>query len=52
MQEAVEASVDPQPALGHRELLQVAVEREGVGPVQPDDRQVAVHQERGDVLGG
>lgn len=43
VQEAVEARVDPQPALGHCELLQVAVEREGVAPVQPDDRQVTVH---------
>lgn len=52
VEEAVETAVDPQPALGHSELLQVAVESEGVRPVQPDDRQVAVHRERGHVLGG
>lgn len=52
VEEAVESAVDPQPALRHCELLQVAVESEGVRPVQPDDRQVAVHRERGHVLGG
>lgn len=51
VEDAVETAVDPQLALGHSELLQVAVESEGVGPVQPDDRQVAVHRERGHVLG-
>ena len=40
---AVEASIDPQLALSHTELLQIAVEGEGPRPVQPDNRQVTVH---------
>ena len=52
MEMAVETSVDPQLALSHTELLQVAVESEGPPPVQPNDRQVAVHREWRHILGG
>lgn len=52
MEIAVEARVDPQLALCHTELLQVPVEGEGRGPVQPDHCQVAVHRERRHVLWG
>lgn len=47
---AVEPSVDPQLALCHAELPQVAVDGEGRRPVQPDRRQVTVHREGGRVL--
>lgn len=43
MKIAVEASIDPQLALSHTILLQVAVEREGPRPVQPNNCQVTVH---------
>lgn len=52
MEIAVEAGVDPQLALRHGELLQVAVESEGARPVQPDGRQITVHREGRHVLGG
>lgn len=52
MEIAVEAGVDPQLALRHGELLQVAVESEGSRPVQPDGRQITVHREGRHVLGG
>lgn len=52
MKVAVEAGVDPQLALRHGELLQVAVESEGAPPVQPDGRQITVHREGRHVLGG
>lgn len=52
MEIAVEAGVDPQLALRHGELLQVAVESEGPRPVQPDGCQIAVHREGRHVLGG
>lgn len=42
---AVEASVHPQLALCHRELLQVPVDGKGLGPVQPNNSQVTVHVE-------
>lgn len=47
---AVKASVDPQLALSHTELPQVAVDGEGTRPVQPDHCQVAVHQNGGHIL--
>lgn len=47
---AVKASVDPQLALRHTELSQVAVDDEGTRPVQPDHCQVAVHQDGGHIL--
>lgn len=43
MEVAVETSIDPQLALSHTILLQVAVEGEGPRPVQPDNCQVTVH---------
>lgn len=43
MEEAVEAAVDPELALGHRILPQVVIQGEGAGPVKPNDRQVAAH---------
>ena len=52
MEIAVEAGVDPQSALSHTVLLQVSVEREGPGPVEPNDCQVTVHREGRQVLGG
>lgn len=50
MKVAVETSVDPQLALSHAELSQVAVDGEGARPVQPDRCQVAVHQDGGHIL--
>lgn len=47
----VEADVDPELAFSHSVLLQVTVDGEGTRPVEPDDRQVAVHWERSDILG-
>lgn len=52
MEIAVETSVDPELALRHTELLQVAVEGKGPRPVQPNNRQVAVHRERRHILWG
>lgn len=50
MKVAVKPSVDPQLALSHAELSQVAVDGEGTRPVQPDQRQVTVHQDGGHIL--
>lgn len=50
MKVAVKTSVDPQLALGHAELSQVAVDGEGTRPVQPDHCQVTVHRDGGDIL--
>lgn len=47
---AVKTSVDPQLALSHAELPQVAVNGEGSRPVQPDHGQVTVHQDGGHIL--
>ena len=43
MEIAVEASIDSELALRHTILLQVAIEGEGPGPVQPNDCPVTVH---------
>lgn len=43
MEIAVETSIDPQLALSHSKLLQVAVKGKGPHPVQPDDCQITVH---------
>lgn len=52
MEVAIEASIDPQLALSHTELLQVPIEGEGTSPVQPNNCQVAVYWEGRYILGG
>lgn len=50
MKVAVKTRVDPQLALSHAELSQVAVDGKGTRPVQPDHCQVTVHQDGGHKL--